>query len=231
MKGGSFGSSKRGGSAKKAGPKKPTIPGLKPPQPPRRITKRALLRQAYRSAGALDSLPKLRNTPTDLERLLKAAHISERIAKNLSVREQQEFENDLSALGIKAGRTAGTMPELAVGHWLLQNGYPYGGTSYSYNGKGFGFQVPLVGGRGGSGGGTVADWFLGPDISHTDMGVAVFVDGLYWHNQPDQIVADTARRLKAKAQGYEVTVITDVEALKHGTLNDRMQKIFNGYYD
>jgi hypothetical protein len=108
------------------------------------------------------------------------------------------------------------MPELAVGHWLLQNGYSYGGASYSYNGKGFGFQVhSLVGGRNDGAGGTVADWFLGPDISHTDMGVAMFVDGLYWHNQPHQIVVnDAAGGSKLKPPGYEVAVITDVEALK-----------------
>src|SRR5690349_19695775 len=88
--------------------KKPAVPM------PRKPSKRDLIRKAWRAAGALDYLPKLRKSPSDLERILSAAHITEKIAKNLSYKEQSELEADLSAIGIMAGRTSGTLPERLV---------------------------------------------------------------------------------------------------------------------
>jgi hypothetical protein len=213
-------------SMRSAKPKPKRIPGVHLPHPKRKITRRDLLRKAWRSAKILQYLPKLRKTPSDLERVLTAAHLTEKLAKNLTFREQQQLEADLSAIGIKAGRTSGTLPERLVAKWLLSHGVEYAGMGYEANPtKGFSFQLPLLGGRAGFGGGAVVDIFLSAAVSGTKQGVAVRVNGLYWHSQPATAARDEAQRLALVAAGYVVSDISDAEVLNRGTLDTRMKEL------
>lgn len=196
------------------------LPKGRPPTP------RDIIRQAYKSAGALQFMPRERQGSTDIQRILRATKLDERIAQGQTFAEQQQLEADLTI--IAAGRTAGTLPERLVAKYLLDKGYSYGGMSYQYNPNsgGFGFQVPILGGRSNmQGTGSVADIYLPAAITTSARGVLVRVNGLYWHNQASAIGADEAKRVAAIAAGYQVLDISDVEVLNKGTLDLKMRQV------
>jgi hypothetical protein len=195
-----------------------------PYRPGRAPSARDIIREAYRKAGALDLLPKQRNTPSDLQRVLRAARITESLAVNLSEREQQELETDLSAIGIMAGRVSGTLPERLVAKWLLGRNVPYEGMGNQARlSRGFAFQVPLLGGRD-SRGGTVADIVVSPDASKTQNGLIIYPEGLHFHNRADSIAKDEAKYQQLRALGYEVTVLWDYQAENPGELDRIMRE-------
>jgi hypothetical protein len=69
----------------------------------RKITRRDVERQVARQTGTLDQLKPIRNTPSDVERLAKAAGYGPGITTGLSARELQQLEADLSSIGILVG--------------------------------------------------------------------------------------------------------------------------------
>lgn len=202
----------------------------KPPNyKPRGLTPRDILRRAMAGQGALEYLPPLRKYPTDLERLLQATGIDEKLAAGLTFKEQSQLEADLS--GLAAGAKAGTLPERLVAKWLLDEGYSYGGMGLNFNPTAgdWGFQVPLLGGRSAPGG-TVADIFMTSQSSRTPKGRVIPVDGQYWHLKPVQAAKDAAIELKLKAKGFKVAHITDTEVL-NGGLDNAMRAITSGLRD
>jgi hypothetical protein len=103
-----------GGGSKKKAKSKPRLY--------RKTTRRDVERQVLKQAGAWDQAKKLRNTPSDIERLVKAAGYGKGITAGLSARELQQLEADLSSIGILPGRTQGTLPERLIAKYLLGRG-------------------------------------------------------------------------------------------------------------
>lgn len=199
-------------------PKKKSKPSYLRP-----LTPREILRRAYKQAGALDALPKLRDRPSDVERLARAVGISEKVAQGLTFKEEQALEADLAI--IAAGRISGTIPERLVAKWLLQQNVPYEGMGEAARlQRGFAFQVPLLGGRERSGG-TVVDIYVSPDASRTEMGALVYPEGEYWHKMGDQPIKDKAKYEMLRAMGYEVHVMWDWEAETPGLLDAKMRQV------
>lgn len=194
----------------------------------RPITAREIIYEAFKQADALPYLPKLRKSESDLVKLLSAAHLSEKLAGNLTAKEQTALEADLS--GLAAGVRSGTIPERLVAKWLEDNHMRYAGKGYSYapqNGD-WGFQVPLIGGRAGEG--TVADIFISPAASHTRQGRVIAVDGVYWHLRAFNEQRDASIQTRLISKGYKVAHITDIEVLR-GTLDQTMKQIMIGQRD
>lgn len=221
MRGGLFssGSSKK----KKTGVERAAaLAGVRFPsvKKPRKKTARDLERKIYRSAGLLDMLPKLRDVPTDLERALRSAGISGRIAQNLTQKEEAELE---AAIGvIAAGKTSGTLPERLVAKWLLQRGFELEGVGVPVT-RGWGFQVPMLGGRD-SRGGTVVDIFISPQASKTAKGVAIYPEGAYWHMRVGQFERDQVKYNQLTAMGIRVVTLWDYEAMQPGILDAKMRE-------
>lgn len=187
----------------------------------RKITPRDIQRMAYRQAGMLDMLPSIRDTPSDIERLLRAGGLSEKIAQGLTFQEQQELEADLSF--IAAGKTSGTLPERLVAKWLVSHDFPYEGMGDANRlNRGFAFQVPLLGGRERNGG-TVVDFVVSASASRTKQGLAIFPEGAYWHKQLENSIKDESKYQRLKAAGYEVMTLWDYEALEPGVLDEKMR--------
>jgi hypothetical protein len=165
-------------------------------------------------------LKPIRNTPTDLERLLRAGGVSARLAPTLDPREQDELKASLA--GLLRGRTAGTVPELVVAGWLKSHGYQFGGdgrTGHLDLTKDWFFQYPLEGGRSLSGGGAVADVFLSPRLIPGSRGGVIRVNGYYWHTRPGGLAHDAGQKLRLEASKYKVYDLWDYQALNPGTLD------------
>ena len=133
----------------------------------------------------------------------------------------RKMEADLS--GLPQGRTAGTIPERLVGSWLLKHKYPYGGMGYNYDWVGWGFQVPILGGKANSG--SVADIYISPALANNEMGTVIRVNGAYWHSQLGQSVKDAAKKMQMVAYGYTVADIWDYEVLQPGVLSNKLRQI------
>jgi hypothetical protein len=147
------------------------------------------------------------------------------LADLISFEEQQQLEADLALVGITAGRTSGTLPERLVAKWLLNNNYSYGGMGLNYNRSAdFAFQVPLLGGKGVAGG-TVVDIFVSPNASNTRFGTAVFPEGYYWHNLPNQALKDKTKYATLEMLGYKVVTMWDYETENFGLLDQKMRQI------
>lgn len=195
-------------------------------RPSRKVTRRDIERAALRQAGAWEYAKKLKEQPKDIERLLKAAGYGPGLAKGLSGSEAKQFEADLAFLGILPGRTAGTLPERLVAKYLWQKGLPYEGMGYSARPyRGWSFQVPLLGGRSGSGGGAVADIFLADRATFSGKPTAVRVNGLYWHTLPGAPAHDARQKQSLERAGYGVLDISDVEVETPGILDAMLRPV------
>jgi hypothetical protein len=188
------------------------------PRPFRKVTRRDIERQIARQSGTLDQLKPIRNTPSDVERLAKAAGYGPGITSGLSTRELQQFEADLAFLGILPGRTAGTLPERLVAKYLWGKGLPYEGASYSARPFiGWSFQVPLLGGRAGSGGGAVADILLANRATILGKTAVLRINGYYWHNLPGVPAKDKRQKDSLERAGYAVIDMLDIADILPGT--------------
>jgi hypothetical protein len=222
MRGGLFSSGKSKSKQKTGIERAAALAGVRFPAPPRKrkLSKRDIERKIYGSAGLLDQLPRIRQASTDLERALRASGITGRIAQNLTQKEEQELE---AAIGvIAAGRTSGTLPERLVAKWLLQRGYELEGVGVPVS-KGWGFQVPMLGGRD-SRGGTVVDIFISPQASKTPKGVAIYPEGAYWHMKAAQFERDQIKYQKLVTMGLRVVTLWDYEAAQPGILDAKMRE-------
>jgi hypothetical protein len=196
------------------------------PRPFRKVTRRDIERQIARQSGTLDQLKPIRNTPSDVERLAKAAGYGPGITSGLSTRELQQFEADLAFLGILPGRTAGTLPERLVAKYLLGRGLPYEGMGYSARlNQGWAFQLPTLGGRSGSGGGAVLDIAIAARASLSGKVVGVRVNGAYWHHLPGAPAHDAAQKRALERAGFQVADIWDYEAQVPGVLDARLREV------
>jgi hypothetical protein len=159
MRGGVFGTrNKAAGNGKKKR-------AAAPPGPPRKLTRRAIEREVWREAGAIDLLKKIRNTPTNLERSLTAAGLSARIAAVLTANEQQLLEADLSSIGIPGGSDGGhptgaAYRQMVAGQRLQLRRHEL----QLARARRLGVSGAAPGGRYGDNG-SVADIFLSPSVS------------------------------------------------------------------
>jgi hypothetical protein len=136
----------------------------------------------------------------------------------MTEREEQVFV--ASFAGLKAGRTALTIPELTVIVWLMKANYSFGGVWPQITDQTADFfsQYPVEGGRAVAGG-AVVDVFISPQASKTTKGVALSIDGVYFHSKTATAARDTAQNLLLTTQGYKVARITDVDVLQKGVLD------------
>lgn len=196
------------------------------PRPFRKITRRDIEREALKQAGAWETAKKLKNQPTDLERLLKAGRFGPGLASGLSAQEQKQFEADLSFLGITYQRTSGTLPERLVAKYLWKIGLPYEGMGYSARPyKGWSFQVPTLGGRSQSGGGAVVDIMLGKAATVSGKTTALRIDGIYWHNLPGAPQKDKRQKDALEKAGYDVVDLLDTEIAIPGLLDAKLRPL------
>jgi hypothetical protein len=192
----------------------------------RKVTRRDVERQVARQTGTLAQLKPIRNTPSDVERLAKAAGYGKGITTGLSARELQQLEADLSSIGILPGRIQGTLPERLIAKYLLGRGLPYEGMGYSARlSQGWAFQVPTLGGRSGSGGGAVLDIAISARASLTGKVVAGRVNGSYWHHLPGAPAHDAAQKKALERAGFTVWDIYDYEVQTPGVLDARMREV------
>ena len=203
-------------------PNKPAVPYPRPAQP---LTKRDVERMAYEQAGAIDLLKAIRNTPTDFERTLTALRATTRLADVMTRREQLEFQAAVS--GLPSGRTAGTVPERLVAAWLVTHNYSYGGSGYVTDAtKDWFFQLPLFGGR--QYGGAVVDIFVSAGASHTEKGLAIRVNGQYWHTGAEVEAKDEAQKQRLINKGVAVEDIFDYQVMDPGLLDTTFNYLLGG---
>jgi hypothetical protein len=169
---------------------------------------------------------KEKNQPKDIDRLVKAAGYGPGITRGLSARELQQFEADLSFLGILPGRIAGTLPERLVAKYLWGKGLPYEGMGYSARlSQGWAFQVPVLGGRSRDGQGAVLDIAISARASLSGKVVGTRVNGYYWHNLPGAPEHDERQKKQLEKAGYEVLDLWDYEIAQPGTLDAKMRSV------
>jgi hypothetical protein len=192
----------------------------------RKITRRDVERQVARQTGTLDQLKPIRNTPSDVERLAKAAGYGPGITTGLSARELVQLEADLSSIGILPGRIQGTLPERLIAKYLLGRGLAYEGMGYSARlSQGWAFQVPTLGGRAGSGGGAVIDIAVAGRATFGGKALAIRANGLYWHTRPGAPAHDAAQKKALERQGWAVVDIWDYEAQAPGVLDAKLRPL------
>jgi hypothetical protein len=192
----------------------------------RKITRRDVERQVARQTGTLDQLKPIRNTPSDVERLAKAAGYGKGITTGLSARELQQLEADLSSIGILAGRIQGTLPERLIAKYLLGRGLPYEGMGYSARlNQGWAFQLPTRGGRAGSGDGAVIDIAVAGRATFGGKALAIRANGLYWHTRPGAPAHDAAQKKALERQGWAVLDLWDYEAQSPGVLDAKLRPV------
>lgn len=207
---------------------------VKKPRLPRAMTVRDVTRKIYADATKPPptKVRQTRNSDVNVNLVIeRQGKFALKITgPNYTFEEARKLEAFLKIIG--AGKTAGTVPERLVAKWLVEHGYVYGGANSAadpYHSD-WTFQQPLAGGRGGAGGGSVADIFITPRGSNTGMGVVVRVNGAHWHLPSANQIKDSVERLKLVTAGYRVEDIWDYSVLQPGALESKMQFILGAGY-
>lgn len=197
----------------------------KKPYVPKVPTVHDLLRQVYKEAGASTVFRYKRVHANDLQRLLSSQGITGVDANFLTDKESLELKASLT--GLKPGRIALTLPERLVIQWLEYNNYSFGGVfpNITNSRADFFSQYPLGGGRNSYGGGAVADIFLSAGASRTDKGLALAVDGAYFHSQQSISGRDDAQNKMLEALGFGVARVRDTVVYHAGQLEGFMRSL------
>jgi hypothetical protein len=190
----------------------------------RQKTTKDYIREIYNQNDARVAYQFEKAHGTNAERLLRSIGITERLADTMTAREEQVFI--ASFAGLKAGRTALTIPELTVIVWLMKAHYSFGGVWPRITDQGADFfsQYPVEGGRTRAGG-AVVDVYISPMASKTVKGIAMSIDGVYYHSKTAVAGRDAPRTYLLTAQGYKVARIKDTEVLQKGPLDTFMMNL------